>query len=49
MKIVIEEYHFIVNFFRKWLMSSGIEKIVATFEEEERVQVNQQLEETFKP
>ena len=38
------EYDFVVKFFKEWLKTSGLEKIVATFEEEERVMINEQLE-----
>ena len=39
------EYFFVVNFFKEWLVSGGVEKIMATFEEEERVSLNRQIEE----
>lgn len=42
------EYSFVVRFFKKWLLSGGVEKIVATFEEEERILINQKLEENQK-
>jgi len=42
------EYLFIVNFFKEWLISGGMEKIIATFEEEERVQLYQKIEESTK-
>ncbi|KAA6322312.1 hypothetical protein EZS27_028129, partial [termite gut metagenome] len=39
------EYFFIVNFFKEWLMAGGVEKIVSTFDEEEKVSINRQREE----
>lgn len=39
------QLYFVVNFFKDWLVSEGKEKIIATFEEEERVVLNQKLEE----
>lgn len=43
-----EQLIFVVNFFKEWLISGGKEKIIATFEEEERVFINQQIEESNK-
>lgn len=40
-----EEAIFIVNFFKEWLINGGKEKIIATFEEEERVSILKKLEE----
>ena len=39
------QFSFVVNFFKEWLTSGGKEKIISTFEEEERVVLNQKLEE----
>lgn len=39
------EYAFVVPFFKKWLLSGGVDKIIATFEEEERVLITQKKEE----
>lgn len=39
------KYYFIVNFFKEWLISGGMEKIITTFEEEQRVSINQHIEE----
>jgi len=38
-------FHFVVNFFKEWLISGGKDKIIATFEEEERVILQQKIEE----
>lgn len=45
LQIVGSEYNFIVNFFRDWLIHGGVDKIVSTFEEEEKVAINKQREE----
>lgn len=45
------EYSFVVNFFKDWLSFGGVDKIVSTFEEEEKVAINKQREdkERIKP
>jgi len=45
---VNNEFCFVIHFFKKWLLADGAEKIVATFEEEERVMIFQQREEQIR-
>ncbi len=42
------EFCFVIHFFKKWLLAGGAEKIVATFEEEERVLIFQLREEQIR-
>jgi hypothetical protein len=47
-KIIITEggeYKFFVNFFEEWLLSGGVDKIISSFEEEERLSLNKKHEE----
>ncbi|KXH80470.1 phosphoribosyltransferase-like protein [Chryseobacterium kwangjuense] len=40
-------YYFVVIFFKEWLISGGKDKIIATFDEEERVILQQKIEENL--
>ncbi len=48
--LIIEDnsYTFVVKFFKDWLISQGMEKIITTFQEEQRVVLRQQYEEQLK-
>ncbi|RYU91810.1 phosphoribosyltransferase-like protein [Emticicia agri] len=43
-----DEYSFVVNFFKDWLINGGTEKIASTFEQEEKMLLSQQLEEKLR-
>lgn len=43
-----QKFEFIVKFFEDWLVSQGIEKIITTFEEEERIKFQKSKEEQLK-
>lgn len=44
----LNRYEFVVSFFRDWLLAGGADKIIASFEEEERVSLYLQMEEKVK-
>jgi hypothetical protein len=43
-----DSYSFIVRFFKQWLITGGKEKIISTFEEEERVNLYKKFEEELR-
>ncbi|WP_158848098.1 AAA family ATPase [Algibacter sp. L1A34] len=47
-KIDTNEYSFVVKFFEDWLISHGLNKIITTFEEEQRLILRKQYEDTIK-
>lgn len=48
--LIIEDnsYTFVVKFFEDWLISHGMEKIITTFQEEQRIVLRQHYEEQLK-
>jgi len=48
LKIENERYKFVVKFFEDWLISCGIDKIITTFEEEQRIILRKKFEEEIE-
>lgn len=48
LKIEDNNYRFVVKFFEDWLVSNGLEKIITTFQEEQRVLLRQKYEEQLR-
>jgi hypothetical protein len=48
LKIEDNVYRFVVRFFEDWLVINGLEKIITTFQEEQRVLIRQNYEEQLK-
>ncbi len=47
-KVVTNEYRFVVKFFEDWLISNGLNKIITTFQEEQRLILWKQYEKSIK-
>lgn len=48
LKIEDNNYRFVVKFFEDWLISNGLEKIITTFQEEQRILLRQNYEEQLR-
>jgi len=44
-QLIGDQYRFFVDFFEEWLLAGGVDKIISSFEEEERLSLNKKMEE----